>query len=97
MDYGKQAYNSDQVRILVILSLMMLFSTVIFFLRLLARRISVARYWWDDYTVFVALVRPTQGMVVSCKLSSLPSNSCYHMVLPSVCSLVWRTFTEKCW
>ena len=57
MGSGKGPYNSDQVRILVTLSLMMILSTAIFLLRLLSRRISVARYWYDDYMVFVALVR----------------------------------------
>ena len=62
MDDNKGAYNSNQVRILTILSLMMVLSTTFFFLRLVARRISVTRYWYDDYAVFVALVRLSQSL-----------------------------------
>ncbi len=57
MEFGGEAHNSNQVRIITTLSLMVFLSTAIFLLRLLARRISVARYWYDDYMAFVALVR----------------------------------------
>ena len=62
-----QAHNHEQIRILATLSTMLVLSTGIFFLRLWARRISVARYWWDDYMAGVALVCLIQESLSSIK------------------------------
>ena len=89
MELGRKAqgYNADQVRILATLSIMMVLSTAIFLLRLLARRISVARYWYDDYLVLVALVRSTAKtrIFVRCAIESLPSIRCFLLVLMCSC------------
>ena len=87
MDYGRGDYNGDQKRVLATISIMMILSTVVFLLRLWARRISVARYWYDDYVVFLALVRVTRRFLpmVAVAVQSSRSTRCCPMGLPSVC------------
>ena len=74
MESGAEGLNASQNRIVASLSLMMILSTAVFFLRLLARRISVARYWYDDYMVFIALVclSPNTFTVIQDAVESSP-------------------------
>ena len=51
--------QSSQVQIYTVTAILLAIATVGVALRLLARRISSARFWWDDYTIIVALVIST--------------------------------------
>ena len=51
-------YQSHQVQIYVVTALLLVIATVAVALRLAARRVSSAQFWWDDYTIIVALVLP---------------------------------------
>ena len=51
-------YESRQVRIYIVTAVLLVIATVGVALRLSARKISSARFWWDDYTIVVALVFP---------------------------------------
>lgn len=51
--------DSHQVQIYVASAILLSLATVGVALRLLARRISSAKLWWDDYTIVIALVCST--------------------------------------
>ena len=55
----RQAMNVRQIQIVAVCTLCLVLSTAAIILRLLARRISTVKYWWDDGTAILALVSTT--------------------------------------
>lgn len=49
-------YQTRQPAVYVVTSVLLVLATTAVILRFWARHISVARYWWDDFTIIVALV-----------------------------------------
>ena len=56
LQWNNEPFNSRQVRVIAVLSLMTTLSTLALFLRFLSRKISHATIWYDDYAAVAALV-----------------------------------------
>ena len=53
---GTDLTENQSTRIIATSVVLILFSTIAVVLRLIARRLSKAGFWWDDWTILGALV-----------------------------------------
>lgn len=54
---AQKQLNSQQIRLVAVCTVCLLLSTTVIALRLLARRASGVKFWWDDHVAILALVR----------------------------------------
>lgn len=68
LQWNNEPFNSRQIRVIAVLSLITILSTLAVILRFLSRRISHAKIWYDDYAAVAALVctvRPCSNRATS--------------------------------